>query len=73
MEWDQRTLDMVTSNKTNITNNIILRPNGQVPAWTTWYSQPPMTSRDTTSANRLITFGILTTTQRNIIYLRPWE
>eukprot|EP00972_Heterocapsa_arctica_P108859 16028879-Heterocapsa_arctica.AAC.1 len=66
MEWDQQTLNLVTSTKTNITNDMILRPNGQVLAWTTWYSHPPKDANETTNNNRLITFGILTPSQHTI-------
>eukprot|EP00972_Heterocapsa_arctica_P027078 3982789-Heterocapsa_arctica.AAC.1 len=72
MEWDQLNLDIVTSTKVNITNNSLLNGPGQVPAWTTWYSQPPTLTRNTTTNDRLITFGILTPSHQGIRYLRPW-
>eukprot|EP00972_Heterocapsa_arctica_P071342 10538753-Heterocapsa_arctica.AAC.1 len=47
MEWDQRTLDLVTSQRVRINHDILVTGTGQIPPWTTWYSHPPNLSRDT--------------------------
>eukprot|EP00972_Heterocapsa_arctica_P046272 6826481-Heterocapsa_arctica.AAC.1 len=73
MEWDQRTLDLVTSQRVRIAHDILVTGTGQIPPWTTWYSRPPNLTRDTTPGYRLVTFGVVNASGETIRHLRPQE